>query len=626
MEAFRLEGNKLFSSQPLEAAVSYEKAMDLYEKALEDQKRDPQKKCTESLEEYTKCAGNALTSLFQGKSYRECALLARRALRINPILAKANAFLGKVSLLSSSETSSPPWYESAPGEAPLLFLSRAIFQLPALHSTLKVSFDEALQAMIANKEKRKITDDISVKVEKGAAGNGVVACSSILSGTPLVDLSHPFSIGVFEESGGKGCCICCGEAIHDGDSANHKVCADCDIAAFCSEACRTAHAERHLLECKPLAKLKRMLRDIAERQIDVPDNFFELSFHAITTIAAYRSKKAGAESLLRLESHSSEVAQLVHPTVDLVFEMLDGKEEKSFIAQIIGIIKCNSIELVDQSPSGEGQAIGQGLHAEGIASLFNHSCSPNCSLVTAQGIISTIRDIIPGEELTIAYIPQLYWPTSLRQEALREQFFFNCCCSRCVPRAVSTEKSSLVDREDPFEKSLQMELPSRPALPGGVTGSATHYYHPKVQLALHRVRSSPVASLKKSNVTELEQLLKEVSQHFFPFHYLCHEIHNSLTFLYTAFQEYESCFLSCLTELLLWETILPGALPIKQLKLENCLQCLEEVARCCTEKGMRIDQKSEYLENLLHKAVLGPYVYSLAYVYDVRNSPCPSDF
>eukprot|EP00796_Vickermania_ingenoplastis_P002125 gene2125-1301_t len=581
MEPLRLEGNKLFASDPRRRGGVVRQGNELGAPP------------PGSLDEYSKCAGNALTALFQAELFHRCEAMARRALRVNPILAKANAFLGKLYLLPPS---SPPLL-MGPGETPLVFLCRAVFQLPALRATLQASLTAAVVALHrAKRASRSEEVDPEVSVSKGANGNGVYARSRVPAGVPLVSLDRPFSLGPYEEGGGE-------------DNTSWNVCGTCKMAAWCSSSCREAHKVPHGVECSRLQKLQDMLRNVETRRIDVPDNFYELAYHAITTIAAYRTQRPGFEVLLRLDHHSVEVAQYIHPTVDLVYELWEGKEDKPFLAQILGAMKCNVMELTDPAT---GQGVAQALYCTGIASFFNHSCLPNCCIDTTRNLLCTIRDIEPGEELCIAYIPQLYWPTNLRQEALQESYFFTCRCQRCDPAHHHPHSggpkrpgaASHRQEVDPFEKSLGMELPEKAG--AGPTGrtNATREYHSRVQSTCHRIRSMELAALEEKMIGEVEALLEEVSQHLFPFHYLCHELRNTLSFLYAVFHRYSQCFHSCMAELLLWEAVLPGCWPVKAMKLSNALQCLEELDASERKAAMS-------------KAVLGPYVYDLAKLYDV---------
>ncbi|KAF9915823.1 SET and MYND domain-containing protein 3 [Lobosporangium transversale] len=76
-------------------------------------------------------------------------------------------------------------------------------------------------------------------------------------------------------------------------------------------------------------------------------------------------------------------------------------------------------------------AVGLALYVQCIP-FMNHSCIPNC-VYTFRGSrveCRVIRDIQPGEELTISYIDQI-GTTQERQKQLKEQYRFTCDCPLC---------------------------------------------------------------------------------------------------------------------------------------------------------------------------------------------------
>lgn len=84
--------------------------------------------------------------------------------------------------------------------------------------------------------------------------------------------------------------------------------------------------------------------------------------------------------------------------------------------------------------------VGKGLYS--VASLFNHSCDPNCSL-TFQGnphassgrlCVKLIRPVMEGEELTVSYAnidKTKIHSTRGRIRSLRAAYGFACTCSEC---------------------------------------------------------------------------------------------------------------------------------------------------------------------------------------------------
>ncbi|KAK4240433.1 SET domain-containing protein 5 [Achaetomium macrosporum] len=98
-------------------------------------------------------------------------------------------------------------------------------------------------------------------------------------------------------------------------------------------------------------------------------------------------------------------------------------------------------------------------------SRFNHDCRPNVHYRIANLTHTTIavRDILPGEELTISYIyPQV--PKSERQSRLRE-WGFVCTCSQCT---LPPSESSASDNRIRQIKQLEEEIEAIMARgPGG---------------------------------------------------------------------------------------------------------------------------------------------------------------
>jgi hypothetical protein len=587
MEELRLKGNACFADDPAEAATFYLQAVELYEA-----QRGRDAACT--LDEFTKSAGNALTCLFKVGETEQCAALATRVLKSNPILAKANAFYGRCALVDPSLDVSSGGNGTASAAA-LMYLCRAMYELPALEESTRDNVEEALTRLM--QEQVTVFDAFNksrepgVRIVPGRHGNGVEAIRTLPPYIEVASLLTPFSVGAYEEFGGKGCCVECSRPIQDLDaetsvaSPDHhdsdaeevegveegdgdkrakakggnttalRRCQTCDMVVYCSEACEAAHRPQHnQFECARMLRLKEMMSGIDARKIDAPEQFYEMAYHCITTIAGLRAKRTGYDRVLTLSAHVDEVIQSLHPIGPLMCDLFKSEEQPQLLYQVIGVLRCNALEVAD----GSGLGVGQGLHiGESFASYYNHSCAPNCAIDPVLHRIITTRTIQPGEELTIAYIPQLYWPTRLRQDALSESYFFVCRCPRCTNG----------DKEA-FEQALSMGLPT-------ARSDATKHYHPLVQVKCSAVRARGVDEITARDAEELNKLLAELLKHLFPFHYLCHEVRNCLSFVYAVLGDSQRCLTSCLDELLMWECILPGALPVKQLKLTNALQCVQ---------------------------------------------------
>ena len=80
-----------------------------------------------------------------------------------------------------------------------------------------------------------------------------------------------------------------------------------------------------------------------------------------------------------------------------------------------------------------------------FSNLFFFSCSPNCRMIMDKiypfkAVGKASRKIHKGEELTITYM-NLLMPTFMRRRKIRENWYFDCICSRCQDQ---TEFGSLV--------------------------------------------------------------------------------------------------------------------------------------------------------------------------------------
>jgi hypothetical protein len=76
----------------------------------------------------------------------------------------------------------------------------------------------------------------------------------------------------------------------------------------------------------------------------------------------------------------------------------------------------------------DGRIFSQGSH-------LNHSCDPNIyyswNPSTGHGRFYAVRNITPGEELTISYLPFSIWKKATRQRLLLLDHHFSCSCILC---------------------------------------------------------------------------------------------------------------------------------------------------------------------------------------------------
>ncbi|KAH6614323.1 hypothetical protein C7974DRAFT_74191 [Boeremia exigua] len=87
----------------------------------------------------------------------------------------------------------------------------------------------------------------------------------------------------------------------------------------------------------------------------------------------------------------------------------------------------------------EGKMLGTSLDI--ITSLVNHSCDPNAFVVFEGNslCVRSMRKLSAGEEITQCYT-DVDTNVLLRQEMLKSEYFFDCCCERCEKQMKTQEQ------------------------------------------------------------------------------------------------------------------------------------------------------------------------------------------
>ena len=88
--------------------------------------------------------------------------------------------------------------------------------------------------------------------------------------------------------------------------------------------------------------------------------------------------------------------------------------------------------FVDGEPQRSEEERHESYGVFPVASLFNHTCTPNMSKVLLADwvFLRAAREISPGEELTQFYC-DIRMPVDMRQKELKDLFGFTCDCPRC---------------------------------------------------------------------------------------------------------------------------------------------------------------------------------------------------
>ena len=104
------------------------------------------------------------------------------------------------------------------------------------------------------------------------------------------------------------------------------------------------------------------------------------------------------------------------------------------VTKVLGILSVNSFCVHDGDEEGTGLT---GLYP--WTSLLSHSCRPNIKIVTKPDfsyICSAVIDIGQGSEIVTSYHHYYYhlYGTNNRREHIRNNWKFDCTCSRCEVR------------------------------------------------------------------------------------------------------------------------------------------------------------------------------------------------
>ncbi|KAK2066535.1 hypothetical protein P8C59_000342 [Phyllachora maydis] len=132
----------------------------------------------------------------------------------------------------------------------------------------------------------------------------------------------------------------------------------------------------------------------------------------------------------------------------------------SYVAKVDRVVTTNGFDIDPDTGDVEQEAAFLVLFSE--TSRANHDCRPNADYyfdhATMAHRIYAMRDISPGEEITISYINTMR-PRAERQERLKE-WGFTCTCPLCsAPPAVVAASDGRIDLANELFLELQNYLP-----------------------------------------------------------------------------------------------------------------------------------------------------------------------
>ncbi|KAJ3060849.1 hypothetical protein HDU98_003193 [Podochytrium sp. JEL0797] len=286
-------------------------------------------------------------------------------------------------------------------------------------------------------------------------GRHVKATSDLPAGTAvLVETASAFVL--LKHAMDEICLYCCKEltcdTIADGkinllgaatNSEGKIRCPNCiKQTYYCSHQCLQDDSVRHQLECKVVRDLPGIT---AAAKVDYP--LMRLVLAVLVQRCLEKSDSQGdsthSDLVFELVSHrktcNPKWLACVQECAEDFHQHLPSELNIS-VSDIVSLacrINSNSHGIVDPTGNTNGE-VGVGLFP--LASMFNHSCEPNCSFVSsAHGklIIRTLRPVEEGEEVCVSYV-DLCTPRDDRRGKLLETKHFWCMCPRCEPSKEST--------------------------------------------------------------------------------------------------------------------------------------------------------------------------------------------
>jgi len=256
--------------------------------------------------------------------------------------------------------------------------------------------------------------------------------------------SQPFAFIIITEYRGVVCEQCWGRMT----PATHQICKNCNMVCYCSNNCRIAGTAEHRLECLILSRAgtaRLALSDHLRLIIRI--------WLRIRSEGVHRVERAGNLSKcwdylvdhckpLETEGSNREILQNEYNELGNILSKADMPSYEVFL-NIYSKILVNSFSLRSDRTSTP-EHFGTGIYM--VASLLNHSCVPNCTVVFQGRQLSIVatKDVPEGYIPNVAFITYVNSldDTNTRQEQLSTTWHFKCECSLCSNIKFDKQKHS----------------------------------------------------------------------------------------------------------------------------------------------------------------------------------------
>eukprot|EP00743_Colponemidia_sp_Colp-15_P008046 GILK01008719.1.p1 GENE.GILK01008719.1~~GILK01008719.1.p1 ORF type:complete len:502 (-),score=77.64 GILK01008719.1:206-1711(-) len=290
----------------------------------------------------------------------------------------------------------------------------------------------------------------ALSVTNGAEkGRCVVATDNIKEGTVILR-TPPLAACLQNQRFALNCHFCFKDA---GDTSLQR-CAKCKLVRYCSRDCQRIDWAQHKAECECITRISprvptsnimlmgRLLHLLATSpsQVSGSSDLFAPSIANFNLLNSHRSDHTSSQ-LETLGSLSLLVCQYIGINAETGTSSKHGSWRPTDILELFCKFTANNFTVCD----AEVRPVGIGIYPG--AALFNHSCESNCvnMFEGRNQVVRTLRPILKGEELCVSYI-ELAAPTVVRKKELKESYFFDCRCNRCMDPQTRLQDQQLLSR------------------------------------------------------------------------------------------------------------------------------------------------------------------------------------
>ena len=216
-----------------------------------------------------------------------------------------------------------------------------------------------------------------------------------------------------------------------------KKCAQCNQMYYCSKTCQiTDWKNVHRHECQLFKTNGRLVTDIPSILLR---SYIATKYHKNALFHKLKTWNSHDRCLDDLMDHTDEIAKDETRKTDfdiIANTFIESKAleptDMDLLFSLYGKLLTNAFGIADMSDGIECVELGTGFYIE--TSVFDHSCEPNAvwQFEGTEMQIVCIRQIDTDIEPILIHYIQLELPRKVRQAKLREQYNFDCACTRCV--------------------------------------------------------------------------------------------------------------------------------------------------------------------------------------------------